>query len=80
MVPSGINLPPGKFGKNNNRTPWNSHTLLKTQNMGCYLKEHFEVENPSEATCVRIIGIYVLSYLCEILLPQEISKTYNNIQ
>ena len=44
MVPSGINVPPGKFGKNNNRTPWNKRTPLKTQ------KEHSEVDNPLEAT------------------------------
>ena len=30
MVPSGINVPPGKFGKKNNRTPWNKHTPWKT--------------------------------------------------
>ena len=43
MVPSGINVPPGKFGKNNNSTPWNNRTPFKTQNDGCSL---FEVENP----------------------------------
>ena len=41
MVPSEINVPPGKFVKNNKRTPWNNHTPLKTQNMGCSPKEHF---------------------------------------
>ena len=41
MVPSGIKVPPGKFDKNNNRTPWNNCTPLKTQKVGCSLKEHF---------------------------------------
>ena len=41
MVPSGINEPPGKVGKINNRTPWNKRTPLKTQNVGFSLKEHF---------------------------------------
>ena len=27
MVPSGINVPPGKIDKNNNHTPWNNRTL-----------------------------------------------------
>ena len=30
MVPSGINVPPGNFGKNNNSTPWNKRTSWKT--------------------------------------------------
>ena len=29
MVPSGINVPPGKFLENNKRTPWNKRTPLK---------------------------------------------------
>ena len=31
MVPSGINVPPGKFGKNNNSTTLNKGTPWKTQ-------------------------------------------------
>ena len=30
MVPSGINVPPGKLGKKNNRAPWNYRTHWKT--------------------------------------------------
>ena len=30
MVPSGINVPPGKLGKKNNRTVWNNSAPWKT--------------------------------------------------
>ena len=46
MVSSGINVPPGKFGKINNRTPWNDRTPWKTmqslylvQNLNCKILE-----------------------------------------
>ena len=57
MVPSGINVPPGKFGKNNNRTPWNNRTPLKTQNVGCSLKEHFYFEVENLTTYTKFYGL-----------------------
>ena len=60
MVPSGINVPPGNFGKNNKSTPWNNHTPLKPQNL--FLKRTlFKVENLSEATYEGGIDIYLLT-------------------
>ena len=60
MVPSGINVPPGKFGKNNNRTPWNKRTPLKIQNM-FHKRTLFEEENLSEAIFEGVIDIYLLA-------------------
>ena len=34
MVPSGINVPPGQFGKNNNRTPLNKRTVTRWKTQG----------------------------------------------
>ena len=60
MVPSGINVPIGKFGKNNNRTPWNKRTPLKIQNM-FHKRTLFEEENLSEAIFEGVIDIYLLA-------------------
>ena len=46
MVPSGINVPPGKIGKNNNSTPWNKRTPWKTQKGEIFFKKIFELEQP----------------------------------
>ena len=62
MLPSGINVPPGKFGKSNNRTPWNSHTPLKIQNAMFPKRKLFEVENPLEAFYEGVIDMYLLIY------------------
>ena len=77
MVPSGINVPPGKFGKNNKHTPW------KTQTYGMFLKRTlFEVENPSEpiyevfnihlVTCLRTIHKWCHSKKMEGAIKTEI--------
>ena len=65
MVPSGINVPPGKFGKNNNRTPWNNRAPLKIKKIGCSLKE-------------GVIDIYVLINLKAIHIG-EVKSPINNL-
>ena len=51
MVPSGINVPPGKFAKNNNSTPWNNLTAWNPM-ANREMRDLFSPEQPQ------------LTYLC----------------
>ena len=68
MVPSGINVPPGKFGKNNKRTPWNNRTPLKTKMWDALKKNTFLVRHL--LTNLKAIQVKYATY----------ERSYNYIQ